>query len=86
MIGVPTPFRPGRLDQTPSVHPGEHQVDDADIGRLEAQTAEARVAVRDDLRVEVRQREVVRHGLGDDVVVFDDQDLRHTDDDYAAAD
>ena len=86
MIGVPIPSAPGRLDQPPPVHPGQHQVDDADVRSLEAQTAEARVAVADHLRVEAREREVVRHRLGDDVVVFDDQDLRHTEDDYAAAD
>jgi len=43
------PLGPRRLDQPPPVHPGQHQVDHADVRGLEAQTAEPRIAVGHDL-------------------------------------
>ena len=57
--------------------PGEHEVEDADVGPLVAQACEARLAVGHPDGVETRRLEVPRHAAGDDVVVFDDQDFRH---------
>ena len=57
--------------------PGEHQVEHADVGALEAEAGEPGLAVGDADRVEAGGLEVARHALGDDVVVLDDQDLRH---------
>ena len=65
------------LDHLPAVEAGEHQVEDADVGALVAEPCEPRLAVRDPDRVEPGRLEVPRHPLGDDVVVLDDQDLRH---------
>ena len=67
------------LDHLPAVEAGEHQVEDADVGALVAQPREPGLAVRDADRVEAGRMEVTRHPLGDDVVVLDDQDLRHLD-------
>ena len=74
----PDPFRARLLDHAPAVDPGEHQVEDADVGALVAETREARLAVGDADRVEAGRLEVARHPAGDDVVVLDDQNLRHS--------
>ena len=74
----PDSLAAGVLDQLPAVGPREHQVDNADVRPLEAQPREAGGAVLDAYRVETGCREMVRHAVGDDGVVFDDQDLRHT--------
>ena len=76
-IGVPMPSRARLLDHLPAVDAGEHQVEDADVGALEAQPREAGLAVRDADGVEAGRLEMARHAPGDDVVVLDDQDLRH---------
>ncbi len=68
----------GLLDESPPVEPRQHEVDDAHVRVLEAQPRQARLTVVDDDRLEARSRQVTRHALGDDVVVLDDQDLRHT--------
>ena len=65
------------LDHLPAVEAGKHQVEHADVGPLVAEAREPGLAVRDADRVEPRRLEVARHPLGDDVVVLDDQDLRH---------
>ena len=65
------------LDHAPAVDAGEHEVEDADVGPLVAQTGEPGLAVRDPDGVEPGRLEVSRHPAGDDVVVFDDQDFRH---------
>jgi hypothetical protein len=74
----PDPLAAGVLDQLPAVGPREHQVDDADVGPLEAQAGETGGAVLHPDRVETGRGEMVRHAVGDHGVVFDDQDLRHT--------
>ena len=71
------PLRPRLLDHLPAVHPGEHQVEHADVGALEAEAGQPRLAVRDADRVEAGGLEVTRHAARDHVVVLDDQDLRH---------
>ena len=65
------------LDHLPAVEAGQHQVEHADVGTLEAQPGQAGLAVGDADGVEPGRLEVTRHALGDDVVVLDDQDLRH---------
>ena len=65
------------LDHLPAVEAGQHQVEHADVGPLEAQPGETGLAVRDAHRVEAGGLQMARHALGDDVVVLDDQDLRH---------
>ena len=65
------------LDHLPAVEAGEHEIEDAHVGSLEAQSREPGLAVRDTDRVEAGGLEVTRHALGDDVVVFDDQDGCH---------
>ena len=63
--------------------PGKHQVEHADVGALEAKAGEPGLAVGDAHRIESGGLEVTRHALCDDVVVFDDQDLRaHSDDNH----
>ena len=57
--------------------PGKHQVEDADVGLLVAEPGEAGLAVRDTDGVEAGSGQVARHALGDDVVILDDQNLRH---------
>ncbi len=65
------------LDHLPAVEAGEHQVEHAHVGALEAQACQPGLAVRHADRVEAGRLQVSRHALGDDVVVLDDQDLRH---------
>ncbi len=72
------PLVPRVLDQLPAVGPREHEVDDADVGPLEPQSCEAGGAVLHADGIKARLCEVPRHAVGDDGVVFDDQDLRHT--------
>ena len=74
----PDPLAARLLDHAPPVDAGKHQVEHADVRLLEAQPREPRLAVGDADGVEAGGREVTRHALGDDVVVLDDQDLRHT--------
>ena len=71
------PLGAGRLDQLPAVELGQHQVEDADVGILEAQPREPELAATDDDRVEAGRREMAGHPVCDHVVVLDDQDLRH---------
>ena len=68
---------PRLLDHAPAVDAGQHEVEDADVGPLVAKARESGLAVGDADRVEPGRLEVTRHPAGDDVVVFDDQDLRH---------
>ena len=70
-------LRPRLLDHPPAVDPRKHEIEHAHVGPLVAQPREARLAVRDSDRVEPGGLEVPRHPAGDDVVVLDDQDLRH---------
>ena len=65
------------LDHAPAVDAGEHQVEHADVGLLVAEPGEPGLAVRDADGVEAGGGQVPRHALGDDVVVLDDQHLRH---------
>ena len=64
------------MTRQPSI-PGKHEVEHADVGPLVAKAGEPGLAVRDADRVEARRLEVARHAASDDVVVLDDQDLRH---------
>jgi hypothetical protein len=50
---------------------------DADVRPLVAEPRDPGLAVPDPQRVEPRVGEVARHGLGDELVVLDYQDLRH---------
>ena len=68
---------PRLLDHLPAVEAGQHQVEHADVRPLVAQPRKAGLAVRDPDGVEPRRLEMTRHPLGDQVVVLDDQDLRH---------
>ncbi len=77
MIGSADPLRARLLDDAPAVDPGEHEVEDADVGPLVAQAGQPGLAVGYAYRVEAGRLEVARHPAGDDVVVLDDQDLRH---------
>ena len=65
------------LDHAPPVDAGEHQVEDADIGLLVAEPREAGFTVGNTDGVEAGSGQVPRHALGDDVVILDDQNLRH---------
>jgi hypothetical protein len=65
------------LDHAPAVELGEHQVEHAHLRALVAETCERRSAVGDPDRVEPGGTHVTRHAVGDDLVVLDDQDLRH---------
>jgi hypothetical protein len=65
------------LDHPPAVDARKHQVEDAYVRPLVAQPREAGLPVGDPDGVEPGRLEVPRHPAGDDVVVFDDQDLRH---------
>ena len=76
-IGVPIPSPADRLDQLPAVEPGQHQVEDADVGALEAQPGETELAPLDRHGVEAGRREMSRHAVGDHFVVLDDQHARH---------
>ena len=65
------------LDHLPPVEAGQHEVEHADVRSLVTQPGEAGLAVRDPDGVEPGRLEMTRHPLGDQVVVLDDQDLRH---------
>ena len=67
----------GLLDHLPPVDTRKHEVEHADVRPLVPQPGKARLAVRDADCVEARRLEMTRHPLGDDLVVLDDQDLRH---------
>ena len=67
-----------RLDQVPTVGPRQHEVDDADVRLLEAKARKALSAVGHAKGVEAGCGEMACHPLRDDLVVFDDQDGRHT--------
>ena len=64
----------GGLDQLPAVELRQHQVEHADVGRLEAETGQPELAAADDERVEAGGGEMTCHRVGDHVVVLDDQD------------
>ena len=72
------PLAPRLLDHLPAVEARQHQIEHADVRMLEAQPREAGLAVGDADCVEAGRLEVARHPLRDDVVVLDDQDLRHS--------
>ncbi len=72
------PFVSSLLDHAPAVDAGEHEVEDADVGPLVAQTREPGLPVRHADGIESSRLEVPRHPAGDDLVVFDDQDFRHS--------
>src|SRR5262249_41157920 len=65
------------LDHERAIGTREHEVEDADIRSLEAESLDAGLAVRDGDRVETSRLEMPRHAAGDDVVVLDDQHLGH---------
>ena len=76
-IGVPIPSpRACSMTFQPS-RPGQHQVEDTDVRPLVAQPREPGLAVGDPDGVEPRRLEMTSHPLGDEIVVLDDQDLRH---------
>ncbi len=72
------PLLPGELDQLPAVDPGQHEVEHADVRALEAQAREPGLALAHPQRIEPRRGQVPGHALRDDLVVLDDQHLRHT--------
>ncbi len=65
------------LDEVPAVEPGQHEVEDADVGVLEAEPSESLLAARRRGSVEPGGLEVLHHPACDDLVVLDDQDLGH---------
>ena len=70
-------LRAQRLGDPPAVGAGQHQVDHGHVGALVAELRDRAVAVLGDLDVHARAAQVRRHGVGDHVVVFGDQDSRH---------
>ncbi len=77
MIGVPMPSPRDGLDELPAVAPRQHEVEDTDVGLLEAQPRQALLAARRRGRVEPGGLEMLHHPACDDLVVLDDQDLGH---------
>jgi hypothetical protein len=75
--GRPDPLAARLLDHLPAVEPRKHQVEHADVRALVAEAGESGFPVRDADGIEPGGVQVARHPLGDDVVVLDDQDLRH---------
>ena len=73
----PDPLAACLLDHLPAVEPGQHQIEHADVGPLEAESRQTRLPVRHADCVEAGRLQVARHPLSDDVVVLDDQDLCH---------
>ena len=74
----PDALGPRALDHAPAVALRQHQVEDDDVGRLVAERGQALLALRRPPGLVPGGGEVVDHRLGDDLVVFDDQDLGHT--------
>jgi Histidine kinase-, DNA gyrase B-, and HSP90-like ATPase/His Kinase A (phospho-acceptor) domain len=66
------------LDQLPPVELRQHQIENTDIGVLEPQPREAKLAPSHDDRVEAGSNEVLGHPVRDHIVVFNDQDPGHT--------
>ena len=56
---------PGGLDQLPAVEERHHQVEDANVGPLEAKSCEPRLAVAHPQGIESGLREVRGHAFGD---------------------
>ena len=73
----PDPLGARRLDQLPAVDAREHEVEDAYIRPLVAKAREARLPLVHPQRIEAGRGEVPGHALCDDVVVLDDEHLRH---------
>jgi hypothetical protein len=73
----PDSLGPHGLDQLPAVEAGQHQIEHAGVRLLEAEACEALLAVRHPRGVEAGGVQVPRHALRDDLVVLDDQHLRH---------
>ena len=71
------PLVAGGLDELPAVNAREHQIEHADVGLLVAKPRETLRPVPDGHRIEAGGAEMARHSLGDDLVVLDDQNLRH---------
>jgi hypothetical protein len=65
------------LDQSPAVQARQHQVDDADVGPLEAQLAQAAVAVVGPLDVESAGAQMRPHCACDHAVVLDHEYRSH---------
>jgi hypothetical protein len=65
------------LDQAPAVEAREHEIDDADVGPLEAQLAEAPGAVVRPFDVESRRAQMGAHRSRDDAVVLDHEHRGH---------
>ena len=75
-VGIPS-ARALSITLQPS-RPGKHQVEDADVGLLEAEPRQALLALADDDGVESGRGQMPGHPVGDHRVVLDDQDLGHT--------
>ena len=67
----------GALDQPPAVEARQHEVDDAHVGALEAQLAQALRAVLGPFDVVARVAQVRPHRPGDDAVVLDYEHCSH---------
>ena len=65
------------LDQRPAVEAGEHQVEHEHVGPLVPKPGEPDLAGSNAHRVDACRVEVLRHALGDRVVVFDDEHFGH---------
>ena len=65
------------FDDLPAVKLGKHQVEHANLRPLVAQTRQRSPAVAHPDRIEAGGAQVARHPIRDDLVVLDDQDLRH---------
>ena len=73
------------LDQAPAVEARQHEIDDAHVGPLEAQLAQALGAVIGPLDVESRGAQVRPHRPRDDAVVLDYEHCGHPDTGYSCA-
>ena len=65
------------LDQPPAVQARQHEIDDADVGPLEAQLAQALGAVVSPFDVESRGAQMRPHRPRDDAVVLDYEHCSH---------
>jgi hypothetical protein len=65
------------LYEVPSVAARQHEVEHADIRMIEAEPCQALLATRGSRCVESCGLEMLHHPACDDLVVLDDQDLRH---------
>ena len=75
--GRPDALRTRGLDQLPAVEAGQHQVEHDDVRELVPEPREPDLSPAHRDRLEAGAGEVLCHAGGNDLVVLDDQHLRH---------